>query len=95
MKTAILKELRAAVEEWARLHNIETTLINVKYAGIGSYVHLLVVARTGFENWRWSERERSLIDFLDNKVKNNGDFFISRLETMTEEEFEKYEEVEV
>ena len=93
MKTSILKELQAAIEEWARAHNIETAVINVKYAGIGSYVHILVVARNGFENWRWSERERSLIDFLDNKVENNRDFFISRLETMTEEEYEKYEEV--
>ena len=95
MKSSILKDLHAAVEEWARAHNIETALINVKYAGIGSYVHILVVARKGFENWRWSERERDLIAFLDDKIKNNGDFFLSRLETMTEEEYEKYEDAEV
>lgn len=95
MKTAILNELRAAIEEWARLHNIETSLVEVKYSGVSSYIHILVVARRGFENWRWSERERSLIDFIFARVNQNGYFFISRLETMTEVEYEKYEGVEI
>jgi len=95
MKTAILNELRAAIEEWARLHNIETSRIEVKYSGIGSHIHIDVVARHGFENWWWAERDRSLIDFIFSKVTQNGDFFISRLETMTEAEYEKYEGIEV
>jgi hypothetical protein len=95
MKTAILNELRTAIEEWARLHNIETSRIEVKYSGISSHIHIDVVARRGFENWWWAERDRSLIDFIFSKVKQNGDFFISRLETMTEAEYEKYESIEV
>ncbi len=93
MKTSLLKDLRVAIEEWAQIHNIEASLIDVKYSGIGSNIHVLVVAGKGFENWRWSERESSLFDYLHAKFKHNGDFFISRLETLTEEEYEKYEDV--
>jgi len=95
MKTALLEKIRQAVAEWARVHNVETTLIEVKYSGVGSSVHVLVVARRGFENWWWSERDRSLFRFLHSKVDGNGDFIISSLDTMTEEVYEKYESVEV
>jgi hypothetical protein len=94
MKTALLKKLHEAVAEWARIHNIETNLIEVKPSGIASGVHILVVARRGFENWRWSERERDLFRFLRPQFNGNGDFAITRLETMTEEEYEKYADVE-
>jgi len=96
MKNAILKELHAAIEEWARVHNVETSLIEVKPGGIGSSVYIFVVARKGFENWPWYERHDSLFDFLNAKVDRTGsDVFISRLSPMTEEEYEKYEGVEV
>ena len=96
MKSSILKELKAAVEEWARLHNIETSLIEVKYAGIDSIVHVLVVARKGFENWPFHERHDSLFNFLNANVDRTGsNVFISRLSPMTEDEYEKYEGVEV
>ncbi len=94
MKTLLLEKLREVVAEWARTHNIETTLIEVKPSGIGPGVHILVVARRGFETWRWSERERDLFRFLRAKFNGNGDFVITRLETMTAEEYEKYAEVE-
>jgi hypothetical protein len=55
---------------------------------------VLVVARKGFENWSWFERDSSLFDFLHAKANNNGALFISSLGTMTEEEYEKYESVE-
>jgi hypothetical protein len=95
MKSPILKELRAAIEEWARVHNVETTLIDIKPSGKGSSIHVLVVARKGFENWPWYERHDSLFNFLNAKVDRTGsDVFISRLSPMTEEEYEKYEGVE-
>lgn len=95
MKTAILNELRTAIEEWARAHNIEISLIEVKPSGIGSSVHVLLVARTGFENWPRFERHDSLFSFLNAKVKRPSDLIISRLSPMTEEEYESYEGVEV
>ncbi len=94
MKTSLLEKLRAAVEEWARIHNVETTLIDAKYTGIGSNVHVVVVARKGFENWSRYERHNSLFQFLHDKVNGNGDLVITRLSMMTEEEYEKYEGVE-
>jgi len=95
MKNAFLKELREAAEEWARIHNIETTLIDAKPTGIGSSVRVIVVARKGFENWSRYDRHHSLFNFLHDKVNVNGSLFISRLSMMTEEEYEKYEGVEV
>ncbi len=95
MKTALLKKLREAIEEWAQAHNVEATLIEAKYIGIGSHVHVRVVARRGFENWSRHERHDSLFDFLHDKLESDGDLVISRLSTMTEAEYEKYEEVEV
>lgn len=94
MKTSLLEKLREAVAEWTRIHNIETNLIEVKPSGIASGIHILVVARRGFENWRWSERERDLFRFLLARFNGTGDFVITRLETMTEDEYEKYAEVE-
>jgi hypothetical protein len=95
MKTSLLKELRTAIEEWAHIHNVEITLIDIQPSGIGSNVHVIVVARKGFENWRRSERHDSLFDFIHAKLNLDGDLFISRLSAMTEEEYEKYEGVEV
>ncbi len=95
MKTSILKELRTVIEEWAHIHNVETTLIDIQPSGIGANAHVIVVARTGFENWRRSERHDSLFDFIHAKLNLNGELFISRLSAMTEEEYEKYEGVAV
>ncbi len=95
MKTSRLKDLRAIIEEWADIHNVETTLIDIQPRGIGSNVHVIVVARKGFENWRRSERHDSLFDFIHAKLNLNGELFISRLSAMTEEEYESYEGVEV
>lgn len=95
MKSVLLEKLRAAVEEWARMHNVETTLIEAKFTGLGSNVHVLVVARKGFENWSRYERHNSLFQFLDSKLNADGELVITRLGMMTEEEYEKYEGVEV
>ncbi len=95
MKNSLLKKLREAAEEWARINNIESVLIDAKYTGIGSSVHVVVVARKGFENWSRYERHQSLFNFLHDKANANGNLFISRLSMMTEEEYEKYEGVEV
>jgi len=95
MKATLLTKLRSAVEEWARIHQVETTLIDAKYTGLGSSVHVLVVARKGFENWSPYERHNSLFQFLYDKVGVNDDLVITRLSMMTEDEYEKYENAEV
>jgi stress-induced morphogen len=96
MRSSLLAKLRAAVKEWAQLHNVETTLIEAKYTGLGSNVHVLVVASKGFENWSRYERHNSLFQFLHDKVGTNEGLVITRLSMMTEEEYETYyEEVEI
>jgi len=45
MKTSKLELLRATIVEWAKIHHIDTSLIEVKPSGIGSNIHILVVAR--------------------------------------------------
>lgn len=94
MKKLLLQKVRDAAEEWARIHNIEIALIEAKYTGLGDNVHVLVVAKKGFENWARYERHHSLFRFLHDNVSMNGDLVITRLSMMTEEEYEKYEEVE-
>jgi len=95
MKTLLLKRLRAAIEEWAQIHNVTITLIDIQPSGVGSNVHVIVVASKGLENWRRSERHDSLFDFIHAKLNLNGNLFISRLSALTEEEYEKHEGVEV
>jgi len=95
MKTSILKELRATIEEWARLHNVETTLIEIRPSGVASNVHIIVVFSKGLENWRRSQRHDSLFDFIHTKLNYPGDLFISRISVMTEDEYERFEGVQV
>ena len=94
MRSEWLKKLRAAVEEWARIHGVETTLIDAKYTGLGSSVDVLVVARKGFEDWSRYERHNSLFQFLESKLDANGELVITGIGMMTEEEYEKYADVE-
>lgn len=95
MKTNLLKDLRAAIEQWAQDRNIEIIHLEVKYSGIGSNVHIRVVARHGFENWPRSDRENHLFDFLHAKINRNGNLFISSLIALTEEEYEQVEGAEI
>ena len=91
LKTSILTKLRATIEAWAHIHNVEITLIDIQPSGISSNVHVIVVARKGFEIWRRSERHDNLFDFIHTKLSLDGDLFISRLSAMTEEEYERCE----
>ncbi len=95
MKPLLLERLRAAVGEWSQNNNVEPALIDAKYTGLGASVHVLLVARRGFENWSAYERHKSLFGFLHQRVNDDGGLFIIRLSMMTEAEYEKYEGVAV
>ncbi|MCI0697279.1 hypothetical protein L0337_35405 [candidate division KSB1 bacterium] len=95
MKLSKLAQLRAAVEDWTRLHNVDATLIEVKPSGIGSNIHVLVVARRGFENWPRHERRNDLFNYLHQHANPDNDLVLTLVLTMTEEEYEKYERVEI
>lgn len=94
MKSSRIDLLRAAVEDWARIHHIDAKLIEVKHSGIGSNIHILVVARRGFENWPRHERRNDLFKYLHDHANPDKDLVITLLMTMTEEEYEKYDRVE-
>lgn len=94
MKSALLEKLRTAVEEWAKLHGVEAAFIDAKPTGLDSGVHVLLVARRGFEKWSPYERHKSLFSFLHQQANGEGGLFI-RLSMMTEEEYEQYQDVEV
>lgn len=91
MKPSRLVQVHAAAEEWARLHNIEATRIEVKPSGIGSNIHVLVVARRGFENWPRSERQDDLFHYLHEHANPDNELVITLALTMTEEEYDKHE----
>jgi hypothetical protein len=94
MKSSKLDLLREKVEEWARIHNVDAKLIEVKPSGIGSNIHILVVARHGFENWPRYERRNDLFDYLHKHANPDHDLVLTLVLTMTEEEYDKYERVE-
>jgi hypothetical protein len=54
-----------------KLSREDMDFIEVKPSGSGPDIHVLVVARRVFENWRWSERD--LFRFLRDKFGGTGD----------------------
>jgi len=94
MKSSKLDLLRAAIEEWTRIHHIDAKLIEVKPSGIGSNIHILVVARQGFESWPYYERRSDLFKYLHEHANPDKDLVITMLLTMTEDEYDKYDRVE-
>jgi len=94
MKSSKIDLLRTTIEEWVRLHQIDAKLIEVKPSGIGDNIHILVVARKGFENWPSYERRSDLFKYLHNHANPDKKLVITLLITMTEEEYDKYDRVE-
>ena len=94
-KLKLVEYLRAAIQEWAQQHNIELALSEVNLTGIDLNVHIIVVARRGFENWPEIDRFESLNKFLRSKLNQEGILNMMTLTTMTEEEYDQYERVEV
>lgn len=94
MKSSKIDLLRKTIEEWVRLHHVDAKLIEVKPSGIGSNIHILVVASQGFENWPHYERRSDLFKYLHDHANPDKNLVITLLITMTEEEYEKYDRVE-
>jgi len=90
MRTALLKKLYIAVEEWAQEHNVEPIFIEVKYTGLGNNVEIMVVAHKGLENWRDLERDRSFHNFLQTRFDRNDGLGLTMIRIMAEDEYEKY-----
>ena len=90
----LLEKIRAAILEWVQEHGIELALLEVNPSGIGSHVHIILVARRGFENWPEIDREESLYQHLRSRLSDADVANIFLTITMPEEEYEKYQRVE-
>jgi hypothetical protein len=91
----LLDRIRTAIQEWAQQHSIELALLEVNPSGVGSNVHVILVARKGFENWPQIEREESLDKYLRLKLGDADVVHIFVTITMAEEEYDQYDRVEV
>jgi acid stress-induced BolA-like protein IbaG/YrbA len=89
------EKIRAAILEWVQQHSIELALLEVKPSGVGSNIHIILVARRGFENWSEIDRDESLYQHMRSKLGDADMATISLTITMPEEEYEKYARVEV
>jgi acid stress-induced BolA-like protein IbaG/YrbA len=94
-KLKLVETIRAAIQEWAQQHSIELALLEVEPTGIGSDVRIIVVARKGFENWPEIDRDESLYQYLRSKLGDADIVKISLTITMSEEEYDQYDRVEV
>lgn len=91
----LLERIKTAIQEWAAQHFVELAILKVDPSGIGSNVHLLVIASRGFENWSKVDREEDLYKYLRSRLGDTDVVNISLTITMTEEEYDQYDRVEV
>ena len=94
-KLKLVEMIRAAVQEWAKQQSVEVSLLEVNPSGIELDVQVIVVARQGFENWPEIERYENLYKYLRSKLDDAGIANLMSLITMTEEEYDQYDRVEV
>ena len=94
-KLMLVEKLRAAIQDWAQKHAIELSLAEVNPTGIELDVQVIVVARKGFENWSEIDRDENLYNHLKSVLNRESVVNMLYLITMTEEEYDQYDRVEV
>jgi acid stress-induced BolA-like protein IbaG/YrbA len=92
LQREIIEKIKKSVYDWAKQYpHVELSLVEVYPSGIGDNVHVIVVAKKGFENWRKIERQNDIADFIGKQL---GDAIVTKipvLHAFTEEQYEKYE----
>jgi len=92
MKRELIEKIAKTIYEWAKQHpNVELAEVEIAHSGIGDHIHVIAVAKQGFENWRDLGRYKDLSEFLIKQLGNADAAKISKLLTMTEEEKDNYE----
>lgn len=89
----LIEKIRAAIAEWAthqQGRTIELSRVTVEPSGIGSNLHVEVVARRGFSDWTESERNKSLYRYLRAVLGDADIVKVSLVLTLTEREYESY-----
>ena len=94
-KLKLVETIRAVIQEWAKQYSVEISLLEVNPSGIELDVQIIVVARKGFENWSEIDRYDNLYKYLRSKLDAAGIVNLMSLITMSEEEYDQYERVEV
>ena len=96
MKRVLIEKIKQYIHEWAKLHPaVELAEVEVYPSSVPQVFHVIVVASRGFENWDRRSRENDLYWFLRKNLGDKDIVKISVLLTLTEEENEKYERVQV
>ncbi len=92
LQRELIEKIKKSVYDWAKQYpHVELSLVEVYPSGIGDNVHVIVVAKKGFENWRKIERQNDIADFIGKQL---GDYIVVKipiLHAFTEEQYEKYE----
>ena len=87
--------IRTAIQKWARQRSIELAVFEVEPTGIETNIRIILAARQGFENWSRVDREESLYQHLRSTLGDAVVVNIMLTITMTEEEYDQYDRVEV
>lgn len=92
MKRKFIEKIAKTIYEWAKQYpNVELAEVEIANSGIGDHIHVIAVAKKGFENWRELDRYKDLSEFLRKQLGHADAVRISKLLTMTEDEKDKYE----
>lgn len=84
-------KIKQLIMEWANSVGIvQLSTVEVYPSGIGSNIHVIIVANKGFESWERAERDNLIYDYLAGNLSPSELVKISLFLTMTEEEFERY-----
>lgn len=92
LRRELIDKIKQSVYDWANQYpNLELSLVEVYPSGIVDNVHVIVVAKKGFETWRKIERQRDIANFLSKQLGDSVVVKIPVLHAFTEEQYEKYE----
>lgn len=88
----LIEKIKQTIQEWAAQYpQVELTLVKVILSGIADNIHVILVARKGFEDWEETDRDNNLYWFLRKKLGDEDIVKIPLLLTMTEERYDRYE----
>jgi stress-induced morphogen len=92
LQRELIEEIKKSIYDWAKQYpHLELSVVDVYPSGIRDNVHVIVVAKKGFENWRKIERQRDIANFIGKQLGDSIAVKIPILHAFTEEQYEKYE----
>jgi len=58
LRRELADKIKKSVSDWVKQYpHVELSLVEVHPSGIGDDLHVIVVAKKGFDNWRKLERQ--------------------------------------